>query len=109
MNAAKRNAATSAKTTAKKTTARKPRPKRPPAPPMNELVRAFAAGIMGTATESALASEHLGVKRQATSELGGARSGLVNRITLDDGTRLVVQVLVRQPSVRRRKVGEADG
>jgi hypothetical protein len=34
---------------------------------------------------------------------------LVNRITLDDGTRLVVQVLVRQPSVRRRKVGEADG
>jgi hypothetical protein len=87
-------------TTTKKIAARKPSAKRAPAPPMAENVRAFAATIMGTATETALASELLGVKRQASTELTGARAGMVNRITLDDGTRLIVSVTAR-PTVRR--------
>ena len=102
MNAAKKTAAVK-KPAAKKPTGRKPRAKRAPAPPMNEHVRAFASGVMGAATESALANEHLGVKRQATSEMSGTRSGMTSRITLDDGTRLVIQVSVRPAPIAGRR------
>jgi len=103
MNAAKKTAATTRKPAAKKPVARKPRAKRAPAPPMTEHIRAFASGVMGAATESALANEHLGVKRQATSEMNGNRSGMTSRITLDDGTRLMVQVSVRPAPIAGRR------
>ena len=82
------------KTTAKKTVARKPRARKT-AKPMTEHQRTFAASVVAHATEEALASEHLGVKRQSSSELNGSRQGMVSRILLDDGSRIVVTVVVR--------------
>jgi hypothetical protein len=84
--------ATAKKPTAKKT-ARKPRARRAPAK-MSPAVRELAAKVVATATESALASDKLAVKRQAAGELSGARSGMQARILLEDGTRIRVQVVV---------------
>jgi hypothetical protein len=58
--------------------------------------RDFAAKVVGFATETALSSESLGVKRSGQAELNGARSGMVGRIMLDNGTRVLVTVAVRQ-------------
>lgn len=45
---------------------------------MNVHQRSFVAGVVGHATEAVLANEHLGVKRQASSELNGdlAQTGI---------------------------------
>jgi hypothetical protein len=85
--------ATTKKATAKKTTARKSRARQAPVK-MSPAVRELAAKVVATATESALASDKMPVKRQMAGELPGARSGMQARIVLEDGTRIRVQVVV---------------
>ena len=82
------------KPAARKAAARKPRAARKPLKPMTEGTRAFAASVVGFATEAALKSEELGVKRQGSKELDGNRKGMTARILLDDGTRIAVTVAV---------------
>lgn len=88
------------KTTAKKTTARKPAGRKPAGgrtkrvvKPMTQVTREFAASVVGHATDAAMANEDLGVKRTASSDMK-LKNGIVNRIVLDDGTRIVVTVRV---------------
>jgi hypothetical protein len=92
--AAKKNAAK--KSTTKKTAAaKKSKRTRKPAPKFTQYTRNFTAAVIGEAVEKALADDNLGVKRQAANELSGKRVGMVARIVLDDGTRLVVTAQVK--------------
>lgn len=92
MTAAK---STAKKPAAKKPVARKPRVKRV-VKPMTKECRNLAAAIVGFATEHALMAEDLGVKRSATKELTGNRTGMLARVVLDDGSTVTVTVAVRQ-------------
>lgn len=71
--------------------ARKPRALHPITPPIRDL----GASVIGFATERAMASEDLGVKAIWARELPGKRQGMATAVTLDDGTRISITMVVR--------------